>query len=254
MAYSCKGNEVFQLYFGDCMEALPSVPDGSVDMVMCDLPYGTTDCPWDTLIPFDKLWEQYNRVCKENAAVVLTAQPPFDKVLGVSNLKNLRYEWIWIKNQATGFMNANKMPLKAHENILVFYRKLPTFNPQKSAGTPYRGVKNLKHFEGSVYGKTGCRDGYTQVNNGSRSPKTELHFDVEVGLHPTQKPTPLMEYLIKTYTNPGETVLDNTMGSGTTGVAAVRCGRNFIGMESDPTHFAASEMRITREYSQLRMF
>lgn len=254
MAYSSKGNENYQLYLGDCLEVLPDIADGSVDMVLVDLPYGTTDCKWDAVIPYDKLWAQYNRVCKENAAVVMTAQSPFDKVLGVSNIQNLRYEWIWIKNQATGFMNAKKMPLKAHENILVFYRKLPTFNPQFNAGTPYRSVKSLKHFEGSVYGKTGCRDGYEQVNSGTRCPQTELHFDVEVGLHPTQKPTPLMEYLIKTYTNPGELVLDNTMGSGTTGVACMRSGRRFVGMESDQEHFAVSEMRISREFSQLRMF
>jgi site-specific DNA-methyltransferase (adenine-specific) len=223
-------------------------------MVLVDLPYGTTDCAWDSVIAFDKLWEQYYRVAKENAAFVMTAQVPFDKVLGCSNIKDLRYEWVWIKNQATGFMNAKKMPLKATENILVFYRKLPTFNPQMNAGRPYKSVKSLKHFVGSVYGKTGCHEGYEQVNEGTRCPKNELQFDVEVGLHPTQKPVPLMEYLIKTYTNPGELVLDNTMGSGTTGVAAVRCGRRFVGIELDPTNFGIAETRINSEYSQQRLF
>lgn len=249
MSYSSHGNSNYTLYLGDCLEVLPTIADGSVDMVLVDLPYGTTDCSWDSVIPFDKLWEQYYRVAKENAAFVMTAQPPFDKVLGVSNLKDFRYEWIWVKNQTTGFMNANKMPLKSTENILVFYRKLPTYNPQFRAGRPYKMIKNARP-EGSVYGKTGEKDGYVQVNDGRRSPTTELQFDVEVGLHPTQKPVPLMEYLIKTYTNPGELVLDNTMGSGTTGVAAVASGRRFVGMESDPTHFAASELRIARAYSQ----
>jgi site-specific DNA-methyltransferase (adenine-specific) len=228
---------------GDCLELMKQIPDGSVDMILCDLPYGTTACKWDSVIPFEPLWEQYKRIAKPNAAIVLTAQTPFDKVLALSNLQMLRYEWIWEKEQGTGGMNANKMPLKKHENVLVFYKNLPTYNPQFTAGKPY-SMKRNKPSTSSVYGKTGTSDGYISVNDGKRFPTSILKFAKETGLHPTQKPVALMEYLIRTYTNEGQTVLDNCMGSGTTGVACANTGRNFIGIEQDAKYFDIAKARI----------
>lgn len=247
----------FSIHNGDCLDVMQTIPDGSVDMIMTDLPYGTTSRDWDCIIPFPELWKHYNRVTKENAAIVLNAQAPFDKVLGCSNMENLRYEYVWIKNQATGFLNAKKMPLKAHENILVFYRKLPTYNPQLSAGRPYHMVHKDPHkFDTtSVYGKTGLKSEPTvHHNDGFRYPTSELQFDVEVGYHPTQKPVPLIKWLIKTYTNPGELVLDSTMGSGTTGVACAECNRRFIGIEKDPKIFEIAKGRIDTAVSQIRLF
>jgi DNA modification methylase len=245
------------LFNQPCLSILPAIADGTVDMVLVDLPYGTTERGWDVVIPFDQLWAQYNRVCKENAAMVFTGQAPFSELLAVSNIENYRYKYTWIKNQATGFLNANKMPLKSTEDVLVFYRKLPTYNPQLRAGRPYHMVRKDPHKwdDTSVYGRTGLKAEPTvHHNDGFRHPTTELQFDVEVGFHPTQKPVPLMEWLIRTYTNEGELVLDNTMGSGTTGVAAMIAGRRFVGIEADPTHFATASKRIEQAADQGRMF
>ena len=232
------------IYNEDCLEGMKRIPDESVDMILCDLPYGTTACKWDTIIPLEPLWEQYERVIKDNGAIVLTAQTPFDKVLGVSNLKLLRYEWLWIKEQGTGNLNANKMPLKQHENILVFYKKLPTYNPQKTKGKPYKIVREYNDNE--IFGKTGTKNGYVTKNEGERYPTSTLYFNRELKdrYHPTQKPVPLFEYLIKTYTNEGETVLDNCIGSGTTAIAAMNTNRNFIGFELDETYYSLSLQRI----------
>lgn len=233
------------LMLGDCLERMSEIPDGSVDMVMCDLPYGTTQNKWDSIIPLSLLWAKYKRVCKPSAAIVLTAQTPFDKVLGCSNLATLRYEWVWLKNVATGFMNANKMPMKSHENILVFYSELPTYNPQKILGKPYKTTRTGRVDTGVNYGEVGIKVRTDTQNSGDRLPQTPIRFDRETGLHPTQKPVALMEYLIRTYTNEGETVLDNCMGSGTTGVACVNTKRNFIGIERDENYFKIAEKRIT---------
>lgn len=230
------------LLLGDCLELLPTIADNSVDMLLVDLPYGTTACKWDSIIPLDKLWEQYNRICKENAAMVFTAAQPFTTILAASNIQNLKYEWIWEKPQGTNPMNAKVMPLKSHENILVFYRKKPTYNPQMWYSTPYSGFKSETAKIGEVYGKQQSK--HRDNPEGSRYPKTILKFKQEKGLHPTQKPVDLMEYLVKTYTNEGDTVLDNTMGSGTTGVACVNTNRNFIGIESDTNYFAKAKERI----------
>ena len=230
------------LLLGDCLEILPTLADNSVDMVLVDLPYGTTACKWDSIIPLNKLWEQYNRICKEDGAMVFTAAQPFTTVLAASNLDNFRYEWIWEKPQGTNPMNAKVMPLKSHENILVFYRKKPVYNPQMWYSTPYSGFSSETSKIGEVYGKAQSK--HRDNPDGSRYPKTVLKFKQEKGLHPTQKPVELMEYLIKTYTNEGETVLDNTMGSGSTGVAAVRCKRNFIGIEMDSEYYRVAEKRI----------
>lgn len=230
---------------GDCLEVMREIPDKSVDMILCDLPYGTTACKWDAVIPFVELWAEYERVIKDNGAIVLTAQTPFDKVLGASNLKLLRYEWLWIKEQGTGNLNANKMPLKQHENILVFYKKLPTYNPQMTEGKPYKIVR--QYNDNAVFGKTGTKDGYETVNEGKRFPTSPLYFKRELKgrYHPTQKPVALFEYLIKTYTNEGEIVLDNCLGSGTTAIAAINTNRQFIGIERESEYVAIANQRIT---------
>ena len=231
-----------KLLLGDCLDLLPTIADDSINLLLVDLPYGTTACKWDSIIPLDKLWEQYNRVCKEDAAMVFTAAQPFTTVLAASNIKNLKYEWIWEKPQGTNPMNAKVMPLKSHENILVFYRKKSTYNPQMWYSTPYSGFKSDTAKIGEVYGKAQSK--HRDNPDGSRYPKTVLKFKQEKGLHPTQKPVALMEYLIETYSNPGDTVLDNTMGSGTTGVACVRTDRNFVGMESDAEYYNLAQERI----------
>lgn len=237
-----------KLYHGDCLELMKDIPDGSVDMILCDLPYGTTKCRWDTIIPFELLWKQYERVVKDHGAIVLFAQTPFDKVLGCSNLKLLRYEWIWEKTQATGHLNAKKMPMKAHENILVFYKNLPVYNPQKTTGhqpihsyTKYISTQNNTELYGYM-GKEISGGGETE-----RFPRSVITFASDKQtccLHPTQKPVALLEYLVRTYTNEGDTVLDNCMGSGSTGVACVNTNRNFIGIELDESYFNIAKMRI----------
>lgn len=231
------------LKLGDCLELLPELPDKSVDLILCDLPYGTTQNKWDSVIPLPQLWKEYKRISR--GAIVLTAQTPFDKVLGVSNLEMLRYEWIWEKTAATGFLNAKKSPLKAHENILVFYDKAPTYNPEMKSGATIKRVKVSYAPNGPNYGKTtGMRKPYESTQ---RYPRSVLRFAKDNRLlkyHPTQKPVSMLEYLIRTYTNEGDTVLDNCMGSGSTGVAARNTRRNFIGFEKDPLYFAVATCRI----------
>jgi len=239
-----------KLILGDCLEIMKSIPDKSINMILCDLPYGTTACKWDTIIPFEPLWEQYKRIIKDNGAIVLTSQTPFDKILGCSNLEMLRYEWIWQKEQGTGGGNANKMPLKDHENVLVFYKSLPVYNPQFTEGKPYKITRGKPKLD-SVYGKTGFGKSFTKINNGERYPKTVIKFTKEYGLHPTQKPVALFEYLIKTYTNEGDLVLDNCAGSGTTGVACKNLNRNCILIEKDETYFKIAERRINQTSENL---
>ena len=231
-----------ELYHGDCLQILKGIKENSVDLLLVDLPYGTTACKWDSVIPLDKLWEQYNRICKENSAMVFTAAQPFTTMLASSNIENFRYEWIWQKPQGTNPMSAKIMPLKSHENILVFYRKKPTYNPQMWKSTPYSGFKSDTAKIGEVYNKAQSK--HRDNPEGTRYPKTILSFKQEKGLHPTQKPVELMEYLIKTYSNHDDTVLDNCMGSGTTGVACVNTGRNFIGIEMDNKYFDIAKTRI----------
>ena len=230
--------ELNKIYNEDCLVGMKRIPDKSIDMILCDLPYGTTRNKWDTIIPLDKLWEQYDRITKDNGAIVLTAQTPFDKVLGMSNLETLKYEWIWTKYSGTGHLNAKKMPMKNHENILVFYKKLPTYNPQMTKGTPYT------QKSGKASSNYNPQERVTTVNEGYRYPLTVQKFKSEKGLHPTQKPVELFEYLIKTYTNEGETVLDNCMGSGTTAIACINTNRNYIGFELDKEYYKASIERI----------
>ena len=235
--------ELNKIYNEDCLIGMKRIPDGSVDMILCDLPYGTTRNKWDSIIPLEPLWEQYERVVKDNGAIVLTAQTPFDKVLGVSNLDMLRYEWIWQKDKGTGHLNAKRIPMKDHENILVFYKKLPTYNPQMwDGGKPSKGGKRKN--KNTNYGEHESVDSH---GTNLRYPTTVRKFNkvyTHNQLHPTQKPVPLFEYLIKTYTNEGETVLDNCMGSGTTAIACMNTERNFIGFELDKEYYEKSLERI----------
>ncbi|UNH58474.1 site-specific DNA-methyltransferase [Bacillus phage vB_BsuS_PJN02] len=236
--------EINKIYHMDCLEGMKLIKDKSIDMILCDLPYGTTQNKWDSIIPLDKIWKEYNRIIKDNGAIVLTAQTPFDKVLGASNLKMLKYEWIWEKNRGTGHLNAKKMPMKSHENILVFYKKLPTYNPQMREGEPYvRKDCSKSSLNKGNYGKT--NESHTTVNNGGRYPLSVLNFNsVERTVHPTQKPVELFEYLIKTYTNEGELVLDNCMGSGTTAIACINTKRNYIGFETEEEYIELINERI----------
>ncbi len=222
---------------------MENIPDGSIDMILCDLPYGTTNCKWDSIVPFEPLWEQYNRIVKENGAVALFSAQPFTTKLIHSNFKHFRYCWYWKKNNATGGIFAKVQPMRCIEDICVFYKKMPTYNPQ--------GLKELKEVkiripkEGSVYKKK--KNPSTQTHTGY--PKHLLEFANEATsnkkrFHPTQKPVALLEYLIKTYTNEGETVLDNCMGSGSTGVAAINTNRRFIGIEKDNNYFEIAKQRI----------
>ena len=230
------------LILGECLDEMSKLDDGCVDMILTDLPYGTTACKWDSIIPLDEMWEQFNRVCKQDGAMVFTAQQPFTTTLAASNLKNFRYEWIWEKPQGTNPMNSQVMPLKSHENILVFYRKKPVYNPQMEKGTPYGGFSSDTAKIGEVYGS--AKSKHRDNPEGTRYPKTVLRHKQEKGFHPTQKPTTLMEYLIRTYSNEGDTVLDATMGSGTTGVACVNTDRQFIGIEQDEKYYKISKERI----------
>ena len=239
----------YELYKGDCLDVMKNIPDKSVDMILCDLPFGTTKNKWDLIIPLDKLWTEYRRIIKDNGAIVLFAQTPFDKVLGFSNLKMLRYEWIWEKTLATGHLNAKKMPMKSHENILVFYKKLPTYNPQKTTGHKPVNSYTKHRGAGSNYGKT--KTGISGGGSTERYPRSVQLFKSDKQkstLHPTQKPVALLQYLIETYTNECELVLDNCMGSGSTGIACLNTNRKFIGIEKDAKYF---DIACNRIYSHI---
>lgn len=250
---------VIDLQQGDCLDLMKTLDDKSVDLILCDLPYGTTRNKWDSIIDLELLWEQYNRVIKDRGAILLFAQTPFDKVLGVSNLENLRYEIIWQKTAPTGFLNAKKMPMKAHENILVFYKKLPTYNPQMTQGHP-RKVSSKKsrtnsanrHTKKSLKGESNYGvfaneiEGYDSTERYPLSVQVFAKDQQKENYHPTQKPVALLEWLIKTYTNEGDLVLDNCMGSGSTGVACVNLNRNFIGMELTEQYFEIAKERIEK--------
>lgn len=232
-----------KMMHGDCLRLLQYVPDRSIDMILCDLPYGTTQSKWDCPLDLEALWKQYKRICV--GAIVLTAQAPFDKVLGASNLEILRYEWIWEKTEATGHMNAKKCPMKAHENVLVFYAQQPTYNPIKTSGHA-RKTAVKRGDVSTVYGEQ--KFDAIPYDSTERYPRSVLVGPTDKqrsNLHPAQKPLWLMEYMVRTYTNEGETVLDNCMGSGTTGVACVNLGRKFIGMELDAGYFETASKRIS---------
>ena len=230
---------------GDCLERMKEIPSGSVDMVLADVPYGTTACKWDSIIPLDPMWEQLKRIIKPNGAIVLFGSQPFTSSLIMSNLKMFKYEQIWDKNKGTQPQLANIQPMKSHENILVFGKGKINYYPQKTKGDPYTRDNKQNHTEHSL--SKGLKP-IKQVNSGFRFPKTVLmyprDFSAQTRLHPTQKPVALMEYLIKTYTNENETVLDFTFGSGTTGVACANTCRKFIGIELDDKYFELGKNRI----------
>lgn len=244
------------LLMGDSIELMASLPDQSVDMVLCDLPYGTTACTWDSVIPFDQLWAQYRRITKPAAAIVLTASQPFTSALGASNLPWLRYQWYWRKTRATGHLNAKKMPMKDVEDVLVFRAVSGVYNPQGLKEVSLTVKNSASHIARGV--STGATSvvtgGITEKEyhqSATNYPRQVLDIPSEgKTAHPTQKPVALMEYLIRTYTNEGQTVLDNTMGSGTTGVACVNTNRQFIGIERDEKYFAIACERIGAAYDR----
>jgi len=245
-----KTNDLW-LMQGDCLERMKEIPDGSVDMVLTDPPYGTTQCSWDSVIPLEPMWNQLKRVIKPNGAIVIMANEPYSSVLICSNPKDFKYRWDWIKNKSTGFLNAKKQPLRCVEDICVFYKKQPTYNPQKTTG--HKPVNSFtKHTsDGETMGKT--KIGFSGGGQTDRYPKNIIEIPVVnndgtssdgVKTHPTQKPVALMEYLIRTYSDEGDSVLDFSIGSGTTGVAAQNLNRKFIGIELDEIYFNIAKDRI----------
>ncbi len=243
-----------RIFLGDCLEVMKKIPESSVDMILCDLPYGVTARnKWDEIIPFEPLWEQYKRIAKEKAAIVLTAVQPFASRLILSNPDMFRYDLIWKKNKKTGFLNAKKMPLRAHEIVLVFYRKLPIYNPQKTTGHNPVNSYTKHTSDGSNYGET--KQGIKGGGQTDRYPVSILEFpvvnnDSKEKFHPTQKPVEMFEYFIKTYTDEGMVVLDNCIGSGTTAVACINLGRKYIGIESDKDYYRDSCERVERVLAQ----
>lgn len=235
---------MINLMQGNCLELMKVIPDGSVDMILTDPPYGTTACKWDSVIPFEPMWSELNRIIKPNGAIVLFGSEPFSSMLRCSNLKMFKYDWIWEKSKATGFLNSKKQPLRAHETVSVFYSKPPTYNPQMTKGESYNKGIRKEQTGNDVYGK------FNQVevkSEGFRFPRSVQYFktaESEGGFHKTQKPVALLEYLIKTYTQENETVLDFTMGSGSTGVASKNLNRKFIGIELDESYFEIAKERI----------
>ena len=240
--------KINKIYLGDCLELMKDIPNKSIDMILCDLPYGTTACKWDTIIPFEPLWAQYKRIIKDNGAIVLTASQPFTSALVMSNPKMFKYEWIWEKTKASNFQLAKLNPLKFHENILVFYKIPPLYNQlstvdchiKSGRGSDVRQLKHCKDSKDYVTTKTGYNRSIIKVAN----PSGKGH------LHPTQKPVALFEYLIKIYTNEGDVVLDNCAGSFTTAISAINTNRNYICMEKDETYFNIGKDRIEKHLTE----
>jgi DNA modification methylase len=256
---------ITKLINGDCLEVMPTLPDKSIDMILCDLPYGTTACKWDVVIPFEPLWKEYKRLIKDNGAIVLFGSEPFSSLLVCSNLDWFKYEWIWNKQTGSNFASVKYQPFKEHENISVFYESRPTYNPQKIKRSDYSlkchpiGSKHLVPSTNKPAETSGLiGKAHYMSFDGMRMPKSIIEIKQPKGrgfksLHPTQKPVALMEYLIKTYTNEGDTVLDNCMGSGSTGVACENAKRTFIGIEKDEKYFSIAEKRIAEAQQQLRL-
>lgn len=243
---------IIKLYKGDCIEIMQQILDHSVDMVLCDLPYGITQNKWDSVIPFEELWRAYDRVTKPTAVIALNASQPFTSALVMSNPKMFRHEWIWIKNRGSNFANTVREPMKEHESVLIFSKGKWTYNKQMQERTG-GGLSRVQYKLDNRSASSSNYRKFERKNNNQgklRVPSSWQKFNVEVGKHPTQKPVTLLEYLIKTYTNEGDTVLDNCMGSGSTGVAAVNTGRNFIGIELDENYFKVAKERINEAYVQ----
>lgn len=231
------------LWQGDCLELMKNIPDKSIDMILCDLPYGKTHNRWDNVLPFDQLWSNYNRIITDNGVVCLFGNQPFTSELILSNSKMFRYSLVWVKNKFSDFLNAKRKPMKIHEDICIFYKKQPIYNPQYTYGDKYIRWNTQEAVDKQTnYGK---HKQNISVSDGKRLPTTVLQFNrVERPLHPTQKPVDLLEWLIKTYTNEGDVVLDNCMGSGSTGVACINTNRNFIGIEINKDYFDIAKQRI----------
>jgi site-specific DNA-methyltransferase (adenine-specific) len=241
------------LYHGDCLEIMPTINNHSIHSIVADLPYGTTYCPWDSIIPLDILWRQFERLIIENGAMVFTSNQPFTTILIQSNIKQFKYEWIWDKENASNFANSKKQPLKQHENVVVFSKGQAPYYPIKTPGKPNhkQGKSKINSSETRLISERVEDD-----LSGMKYPKSILYFpkhSSQCGLHPTQKPVSLMSYLVKTYTQPNEVVLDNTMGSGTTGIACVQTGRKFIGIEKEQKYFDIACERIEKEIKSLAM-
>jgi site-specific DNA-methyltransferase (adenine-specific) len=233
-----------KIYLGDCLEVMKDIPDKSIDMILCDLPYGTTACKWDTVIPFEPLWVQYERVIKDSGAIVLTASQPFASALVMSNLRLFKHEWCWDKVNSSSGLHAKRQPLKSHENILVFGKYVINYFPQKEEAKR-RVDKERDIPNGEAFNCKTVKRVYD--NNGLKYPKSVLRISnasQQGKVHPTQKPIALFEYLIRTYTNKGDTVLDNCIGSGTTAVACINTNRFFIGIEKDENYFNIAQKRL----------
>jgi len=244
---------MIKLILGDCLDKMKEIPDNSIDLVLTDPPYGTTKCKWDSIIPFDEMWNQLNRVSKSNIAIILFGFEPFSSALRMSNIKNYKYDWIWKKNMVSGVAQAKNKPITTHENIIIFSEGVTVHAIQTNRRMPYnpqglikcnKTLKNHKHAHIKA-GGIGQRPGHkiTYKQEWTNYPKTVLDFNCDRGMHPTQKPVELMEYLIKTYSNKGDTVLDFAMGSGTTGVACKNLNRNFIGIEIEEKYFKIAQER-----------
>lgn len=239
--------DINEIYQGDCLELMNGIPDKSIDMILCDLPYGTTQCSWDIVIPFNKLWLQYERIIKENGAIVLTARQPFTTKLIDSNINLFRQTWVWDKVIGVNFMNAKKMHTQGFEDVCIFYKSLPTYNPQMEEGKPYKDNRNIGYRTKTE--ALGSRANYIpQDNKGERYPRGIIRVSARnnAPLHPTQKPVELFEYFIKTYTNEGDLVLDNCIGSGTTAIACINTNRNFIGIELQEEYYKLAINRVNK--------
>lgn len=240
-----------EIYLGDCLELMPKhVENKSIDMIFCDLPYGTTACKWDTIIPFDKLWSEYERVIKDNGAIVLFGNEPFSSSLRMSNIKNYKYDWIWDKNKPTGMLNAKRQPLRRFENIMVFYKKQCVYNPQKIKNP--KGIEKRSLYAYNRENEGGETTGEIKKRGVSSEYEADKLLPVNIQvfkkpnkpLHPTQKPLALIEYMIKTYTNEGDLILDNTCGSGTTLLGAAKLNRNYIGIEKEEKYYEIACKRV----------
>lgn len=243
-------NKVIQ---GDCLEVMKGLPDKCVDLIVTDPPYGATACKWDSVIPLMPMWKQLKRIIKPNGAIVMTATQPFTTVLISSNIKMFKYCWVWDKVKGTGFLNAKKMPMRNHEDIVVFYNKLPTYNPQMTVGHKRKVSFRAKHLQTEVYGDMNNDYLYDSTIRYPRSIQVISTDTQNSSVHPTQKPVALMEYLIKTYTNENEMVLDFAIGSGTTAIACIKLNRHFIGIEKEPKYCEIARQRIERERCQLTL-
>ena len=241
---------MINLMQGDCLDKMQDIPDKSIDMILCDLPYGKTQCKWDVVIPFDDLWKAYKRIIKDNGAIVLFGTEPFSSLMRLSNLKMYKYDWIWDKVRGTGFLNANKQPVRNHEIISVFYKKQCLYNPQKTSGHVLKTSYKRPQLQSAVYGHMNNDIYYESTERFPRSIQVFSTDTQKSSLHPTQKPVALLEYLIKTYTNEGDIVLDNCMGSGSTGVACVNTCRQFIGIELEQKYFDIADARISQAFNR----